>query len=81
MGFKNTFLLILAVLTTIVIMQNNQPVEFHLLFSDFEFSNLWVMLGCFLIGICCGALLFRGNKQEQGSSLNDENRDYLDIES
>lgn len=80
MGFKTVAAIGIAVLLTVLVMQNNDEVPFHLLFSEIQISKLLLMLICFLLGVMMGALLFRSSKKISPPTQN-ENSDYLDLES
>jgi uncharacterized integral membrane protein len=58
MRLKTIFIIIITILLTVVIMQNNAPVTFRVLFFSFYTSKLmmmlWVALAAFVIGYLVG---------------------------
>ncbi|GAB3906527.1 hypothetical protein [Mucilaginibacter boryungensis] len=58
MRLKTIFIIVITILLTIVIMQNNAPVTFKVLFFSFYTSKLmmmlWVALAAFIIGYLVG---------------------------
>lgn len=79
MGFKTLLAIGIAILLTVLVMQNNDDVSLHLFFSELQISKLLLMLICFVLGIIMGALLFR-NSKKVSPPTQDENRSYLDLE-
>ncbi len=79
MSFKTISIAVLAILLTVVIMQNNEEMSFKLLFTEVLVSKLVVMLACFIVGILIGAVLFRSRSKH--TPINDANKAYLDLES
>jgi len=91
MRIKTIFLIVVAILLTIVIMQNNQQIVFNFLFWHPVISNLVVMAFMAVAGLVIGALIARPRRikiDESHPSLNnptgtppntlsDEDRDYI----
>ncbi len=84
-------IVIITVLLTIVIMQNNESVYFNFLFATFHTSKLWMLLSVAFIAFIVGVLVGRPGKPRyiQGvdeqpdpskklpGTLSDEDRDYI----
>ncbi|RYZ96123.1 MAG: LapA family protein [Moraxellaceae bacterium] len=91
MSVKTIIAIIIAVLITIVIMQNNDPVRFNILFSTLYASKLVVMsfiaVAAFILGLIVGrpkkpkydieAYHDSHNTKGQPGTLSDEDRDYI----
>jgi len=56
---KTLFLIIIAVLVTVIVMQNTEPVLFKILWIEASISKLWVMLGLALFGFILGVIVAR----------------------
>jgi len=84
-------IVIIAVLLTVVIMQNTGPVYFNLLWATFHISKLVMLLLVAIVGFIIGVLVGRpgrprytpGHDDENEavnkptSTLSDEDRDYI----
>jgi hypothetical protein len=91
MRIKTMIIVIIAVLLTVVIMQNTDDVPFKFLFWKFNISKLLMMLAVAFIGFIIGALIARPGKpkyipghvedadpnKKQTGTLSDEDRDYI----
>lgn len=91
MSIKNIFILVIAVLITIVIMQNTDDVKFTILFTDVYMSKLVMLAAVAIAAFIVGVLVGRPkNKKynieeyhdslpenEKRNTLSDEDRDYI----
>ncbi len=86
MNFKTTTILILAVLTTIIFMQNvNEQVKFSILFTDVRINIVYVMAGLTFIGFVIGFIAGRPKKKKpvelstpnQSKLMSDADKDYI----
>jgi hypothetical protein len=91
MRIKTMFIIIITVLLTVVIMQNNKVVPFNLLFSTFYISNLIMLLCIAVVSFIIGVLVGRPGKpkyipgkeegiddiKKQPDTLSPEDRDYI----
>ncbi len=89
MNFKTITITILAVLTTIIFMQNvNEQVNFSILFTDVRINIVYVMVGLTFIGFIIGYIAGRPKKKKpvelstpnQAKLMNEKDRDYLNDE-
>jgi uncharacterized integral membrane protein len=65
MHAKTFFIILITVLATIVIMQNNESIQLKALLWEFQISKLLLLL-CFLVlGIILGLLLTKRPQQER----------------
>lgn len=84
-------IVIIAVLLTVVIMQNTDDVPFKFLFAKFYISKLVLMLTVAFVGFILGVLIGRPGKpkyipgvvedadpdKKKTNTLSDEDRDYI----
>jgi len=91
MRIKTMIIIIIAVLLTVVIMQNTGPVYFNLLWATFRISKLVMLLLVAIVGFIIGVLVGRpgrpkytpGHDEENEplnkptNTLSDEDRDYI----
>jgi len=91
MRIKTTVIIIIAILLTIVLMQNTGPVTFKFLWATFMLSKLVMLSIVAVIAFVLGVLAGRPNKVQRLSddfgergfegrnpnTLSDEDRDYL----
>ena len=91
MRIKTMIIILITILLTVVIMQNNDPVTFNFLFAKFYISKLLMLLLVALVAFIAGVLVGRPGKPkyipgqvpegEQGkkesNTLSDEDRDYI----
>lgn len=91
MRLKTIFIIIVTIILTVVIMQNNQEVKFNILFWQPYISNLIIMVVLVVTGFMLGVLVARPRKirintdheaidHETNSphdTLSDEDRDYI----
>jgi uncharacterized integral membrane protein len=91
MSVKTIIAIIIAVLLTIVIMQNNDKVNFNIFFSSIYISKLSVMAGVAFAAFILGFLVGRPKKvkydieqyhdtmynKNKTDTLSDEDRDYI----
>jgi len=76
MSARTILALIIAVLLTVIIMQNNEPVKFTLFFSDVYIPKLVMMtavsIGGFLLGVLVAAPRRRKQFTEHSHSAHDD---------
>lgn len=85
MKIKSIFLIVTTALVTLVIVQNNEPVNVRILWTEVQMSKLILLLCFFLIGLIVGLVirLSSGTKKlviredGQKSDLDDEDREFL----
>ena len=91
MRIKTMFIIFIAVLLTVVIMQNTDKVLFTFLFTDFRISKLVLLLIVAIVSFIIGVLVGRPSKpkyipgqdedinnfKKQPDTLSDEDRDYI----
>jgi uncharacterized integral membrane protein len=89
MRIKTIFIVLVTILITIVIMQNNQDVTFNILFWSSRFSILimlaFIAIACFIIGVVVGrpkTVRFDDSHPSMDNPtgvkpLSDEDRDYI----
>ncbi|RVT98093.1 hypothetical protein EOD41_18580 [Mucilaginibacter limnophilus] len=91
MSVKTIIAIIIAVLITIVIMQNNDEVPFTILFTKTYASKLIVLAGIAVAAFTLGVIVGRPKKvkydieqfhdsqyqKEKPDTLSDEDRDYI----
>ncbi|RFZ85551.1 LapA family protein [Mucilaginibacter terrenus] len=91
MRIKTIIILVIAILLTIIFMQNLDPVRFTVLFSTLYISKVSMMLVVLAVGFVLGYLVGRpGRKKynhigydkdtphpEDPRTLSDEDRDYI----
>jgi uncharacterized integral membrane protein len=91
MRIKTMFIIFIAVLLTVVIMQNTDKVLFTFLFIDFRISKLVLLLIVAIVSFIIGVLAGRPSKpkyipgqneeinnfKKQSDTLSDEDRDYI----
>lgn len=91
MRIKTIFIIIVTILLTIIMMQNNQEVKFNILFSQFYISNLVVMAAMTVTGFILGLIVSRQRRIKiddsqpslnnpngtKTSTLSDEDKDYI----
>ncbi len=91
MRIKTMVIIIITVLLTVVIMQNNKPVDFDFLFTSFRVSNLVMLLVVAVVAFIIGVLVGRpgkpkyipgqveepGDHKKPSNTLSDEDRDYI----
>lgn len=84
MRAKTFFIILITVLATIVIMQNNEAIQLKALLWEFQISKLLLLL-CFLVlGIILGLLLTKrpqptkADLNTPGSSLDPEDKNFLE---
>ncbi|MBE9582877.1 hypothetical protein IM792_00310 [Mucilaginibacter sp. JRF] len=91
MSFKTIVAIIIAVLLTVVIMQNRDEVPFTILFTSMYASKLVVMAGVAVFAFILGLIVGRPKKQKydieqyhdtmynknKPDTLSDEDRDYI----
>jgi len=76
MRAKIIFLLIVAILLTVLLMQNNQEAKFNLLFfSDVSVSKLSVLLFVTIASFVAGIVIARPKKREAGMADPDNEDD------
>ncbi len=84
MRAKTFFIILITVLATIVIMQNNEAIQLKALLWEFQISKLLLLL-CFLVlGIILGLLLTKRPRPEKtdlsapGRPLDPEDKSFLE---
>lgn len=91
MRLKTIFIIVVTVILTVIIMQNNQDVKFNILFSQVYISNLVIMAVLVVAGFILGVLVARPRKiridtdhqatdhetNPEHNTLSDEDRDYI----
>ena len=90
MSLKTIIILVIAVLLTVVLMQNTDQVKFTILFSDVYLSKLVVLASVALVAFILGVLVARPKKskydiggyhdqlhKDDPDTLSDEDRDYI----
>lgn len=84
MRAKTFFIILITVLATIVIMQNNESIQLKALLWEFQISKLLLLL-CFLVlGIILGLLLTKRPQPERadlsasGKPLDPEDKSFLE---
>lgn len=91
MSIKTIIILVIAVLLTIVLMQNTDSVSFTFLFSHFYVSKLTMLAIVAVVAFVLGILVGRPKKakydieayhdsihpKENPNTLSDEDRDYI----
>ncbi|MBK0380866.1 LapA family protein [Mucilaginibacter segetis] len=91
MSIKNIFSIVLAVLLTIIIMQNTDTVKFNILFWDTEISKVAMLGAIAVIAFILGVLVGRPknkkydieqyhdslHENDKTDTLSDEDRDYI----
>lgn len=90
MSLKTIFVVIVAVLLTIILMQNTGPVPFTLLFTEVHISKLLVMAVVAIVAFILGVLVGRPKKakydigryhddlhKDDPNTLSDEDREYI----
>ncbi len=65
MSFKTIVIIILAVLITVIFMQNTDEVVFTLLWKQIFISKLWMMLAVTLFGFIIGVIIARPRKKKE----------------
>ncbi|TKB95261.1 hypothetical protein [Pedobacter cryophilus] len=65
MNFKTIVIIILAVLITVIFMQNTDEVVFTLLWKQIYISKLWMMLTVTLFGFIIGVIVARPKKKKE----------------
>jgi len=84
-------IIVITILLTVVIMQNNEPVFFNVLFATYHISKLAMLLLAAAAGFVIGVLVGRPGrpkyipgqvedadpKKDQSNTLSDEDRDYI----
>ena len=84
-------IVLITILLTVVIMQNNEPVSFNFLFAKFYISKLLMLLLVALVAFIAGVLVGRPGKpkyipgqapegepdRKDANTLSDEDRDYI----
>jgi uncharacterized integral membrane protein len=92
MRIKTITIIVLTMLVTIVLMQNNQEAAFTILFSEIRISKLIMMTGMILFGFILGVVMARPRKAKfdnahpsmdnpvpgKSNTLSDEDREYLE---
>lgn len=91
MRITTILIILITVLLTVVLMQNTDPVNFTILFSDVRLSKLSVMAGTTIVGFILGYLVGRPKRarniapeyyeeesqKENPNTLSDEDREYI----
>jgi uncharacterized integral membrane protein len=91
MRIKTIFLIVATILLTIIIMQNNQPFDFNILFFHTRISILVVLALVAIIAFIIGVLIGRPRKVKfddshpsmdnptgtKNDTLSDEDREYI----
>jgi hypothetical protein len=91
MRIKTMFIIFIAVLLTVVIMQNTDKVLFTFLFTDFRVSKLVLLLIVAIVSFIIGVLVGRPGKpkyipgqnedinnfKKKSDTLSDEDREYI----
>ena len=91
MRIKTMIIVLIAVLLTIVLMQNTEKVKFTFLFADFYISKLIMMTLISAVAFILGVLVGRPKRvkrlggdptdsdsdQENSGTLSDEDKDYI----
>jgi hypothetical protein len=91
MRIKTMFIIFIAVLLTVVIMQNTDKVLFTFLFTDFRISKLVLLLIVAIVSFIIGVLVGKPGKpkyipgqnehtnnfKNKSDTLSDEDRDYI----
>lgn len=72
MSFKTIVIIALAVLITIIFMQNTDEVVFTLLWRQIYMAKSWVMLALTLSGIVIGVIIAQPSKNKETRSLHQE---------
>jgi uncharacterized integral membrane protein len=71
MSFKTIVIIILAVLITVIFMQNTDEVVFTLLWKQIYISKLWMMLAVTLFGFIIGVIIARPRKKKDITNQED----------
>jgi len=91
MRIKTIFIILIAILLIIVLLQNNSPVSFSFLWADFRISKLTMLLIVSIIAFVLGILVGRPKRvrrlggdymvedpnQKEPGTLSDEDREYI----
>jgi len=91
MRIKTIFIILIAILFIIVLLQNNSPVSFSFLWADFRISKLTMLLIVSIIAFVLGILVGRPKRvrrlggdymvedpnQKEPGTLSDEDREYI----
>ncbi len=91
MRIKTMIIVLITILLTVVIMQNNDPVTFKFLFAKFYISKLLMLLLVALVAFIVGVLVGRPGKpkyipgqlaegeedKKESNTLSDEDREYI----
>ncbi|GAA4340376.1 hypothetical protein GCM10023149_51720 [Mucilaginibacter gynuensis] len=91
MSFKTIVAIVITVLLTVVIMQNNNEVPFTILFTTTYISKLVVLSGVAVVAFILGVIVGRPKKakydieayhdnvlnKDKPDTLSDEDRDYI----
>jgi uncharacterized integral membrane protein len=91
MRIKTMIIVLIAVLLTIVLMQNTEKVKFTFLFADFYISKLIMMTLISAVAFILGVLIGRPKRvkrlggdstnsdsdKENSGTLSDEDKDYI----
>jgi len=91
MRIKTIFIILIAILLVIVLMENNGPVIFSFLWADFKISKLIMLMVVSIIAFILGVLVGRPKRvrrlggdymvedpgQKESGTLSDEDREYI----
>jgi len=80
MRVKTIVVLVIAVLITIVLMQNTDDVYFAFLWTSFRISKLVMMTGVAVFAFILGVLVGRPKKDKRSSgenALSDDDKNYI----
>ena len=79
MNIKPILLIIITVICTIIIMQNNDAVSVKILWTETSLSKLVLFGSFFLIGLIVGIVLAWPKKkpEEKSTSLSESDQDFI----
>lgn len=80
MSFKTLVIIILAVLITVIFMQNTDEVVFTLLWKQIYISKLWMMLTVTLFGFIIGVIVARPRKKKEIETASYQNAKDIPLE-
>ncbi len=82
MSFKTIIIIVLAVLITVIFMQNTDEVLFTLLWKEIYISKLWMMLIVTVFGFIIGVIVARPRrkKKEEVSAPSSQHHVPLEVD-
>ena len=80
MSFKTIVIIVLAVLITVIFMQNTDEVVFTLLWKQIYISKLWMMLIVTIFGFIIGVIAARPRKKKEIETTSYQNAKDVPLE-